>query len=179
MEIIGQKQKISMPEYTEYLKDHGYSREQLTIDENSEIVNINSLEKGSVGTVIDIRCPCGHKIILAGRAQLPDKIHVLALRLADRDNVEIAPDTRIRIFKERPSSAITVIETMFYKDLTMTEYLKIPPNKTKPYDKFYRFNDSIEINGEDHLRIYVINPYITIDTKNIKLHLDIDFWEEE
>lgn len=79
--------------------------------------------------------------------------------------------------KERVSQEITLVGTMFYKDLTITEYQKTPPNKTKPYEKFYRFNDGIEINGEEHLRIYAINPDIVIDAKNVKLSLDIDFWE--
>lgn len=181
MNIMNQKQKISMPEYSEYvqyLRDQGYSREQLNIDENSEIVSIRSLAKGSIGTVIDIRCPCGHKMIITGRTQLPEG-HALALRFADIDNIEIAPDTRIKILKEKISQEITIVESMFYKDITTTEYLKTPPNKTKPYEKFYRFNRGIEINGEEHLKIDVINPDIVIDAKNVKLSLDIDFWEEE
>lgn len=179
MKIIGQKQKKSMSEYVQYLRDQGYSRDQLTIDENSEIVSINSLEKGSVGTVICVRCPCGYKMIIVGRAQLSDKVHALALRLADRDNIEIVPDTRIRILKEKVSSAITIVETVFYKDLTMTEYLKTPPNKIKPYENFYRFGDSIELNGNEHLNIYVVNPDMAIDAKNTKLKLNFDLWEEE
>jgi hypothetical protein len=179
MEIIGQKQKVSISDYIEYLRGKGYSRERLTIDENSEIVSINSLEKGAIGAVVNIRCPCQHKIVIAGRTQLPDKAHALASRLADIDNIEIAPDTRIRILKEKVSRSITVIGTVFYKDLTMTEYLKIPPNETKLYEKFYRFNDNIELNGNEYLKIYVINPDISIDAKSVKLSLDIDFWEEE
>lgn len=182
MKIIDQKQKISMVDYTEYVQyliDQGYSREQLNIDENSEIVSTKSLAKDAIGTVVDIRCPCRYKMIIAGRSQLSDKAHALALRLADRDNIEIAPDTRIRILKERISQEITIVGTMLYKDLTITEYLKIPPDKIKPYEKFYRFDRGIEINSEEHLRIDVINPNIVIDARNIKLSLDIDFWEEE
>jgi len=184
MEIIGNRQ-IPTYEYAQYLIDQGYIREQLTIDENSEIVSISSLEKGSVGNVIAIRCPCGYKIIIIGRTQLQDKVHAIALRLANRDNIEVAPDTRIRILKEKVSHTITVIDTMFYKDLTMTKYLKILPDKTKLHEKcdiakaVYRFNDSIEINGGEYLMIKVINPDITIDAKNVKLYLDIDLWEEE
>lgn len=178
-------QKTSIIDYVQYLIDQGYTRDQLTIDENSEIVSINSIEKGSVGTAIDIRCPCRYKMIITGRAHLPYKTYVLALRLANRDNIEVAPDARIRILKKRTSEAITVIDTMFYKDLTTTKYLKIHPNKTELHEKcdiakaVYKFNDSIEINGEEHLTIDVINPDITIDAKNIKLYLDIDLLEEE
>ncbi len=183
MKIIDKKQEISMSDYAKYvqyvqcLRDQEYIIEQLNIDENSEIVDIRSPEKGYTGTVIDIRCPSIYKMVIAGRTQLSDKAHALALRLADRDNIEIAPDTRIRILKEKVSTAVTVVETMFYKDLTMTEYLKVPPNGAKPYEKFYRFNGGIEINGGQHLKIDIINPDIVIDTKNVKLSLDIDLWE--
>jgi hypothetical protein len=186
MKIID-KQKMPIPEYEQYLIDHGYSREQLTIDENSEIVSVSSLEKGSAGTIVSIRCPSGYKIIIIGRS-LKDKAHTIALRLANDNEIggdEVAPDTRIRILKYKVSDARTVIDTMFYKDLTKTEYLKIIPNKTKINEKcditaksVYRFNDSIEINGNERLEIEAINPDIAIDAKNVMLELDIDLLEE-
>lgn len=179
MEIIGQKQKMSISDYTEYLIDQGYSRTQLHIDENSEIVCINSLEKGSIGTVIDIRCPSRYKIIMVDKKQSLDNDHTLSTIFADNNGEEISPDTRIRILKYKTSEAMTIIDTMFYKDITRTEYLKIPPNKTKSHDKFYRFNDSIELNGEEHLKIEVVNPDRNINAINVKLKLDFDLWEEE
>lgn len=182
--------KISTVDYIEYIKyliDQGYSREQLTIDETSEIVDTRSLAKGVTGTVIDIRCPCRYKMIIAGREQLSEDAHALVIRLADEDNVEIAPDIRIKILKEKVSNAIKTVGTMFYKDLTITEYLKTTNTdvsvdttlKSKSYHKFYRFNEGIEINGEEHLKIDVINPNIGIDSAHVKLGLDIDLWEEE
>lgn len=182
MKVIGQKQKISMPDYSEYIKyltSLGYNREQLNIDESSEIVSIKSLAEGTIGNIIDIRCPSRYKIIIAGRSQLPEEAHPLAIRFADRENVEISPDTRIRILKEKVSNTITVVGTMFYKDLTATQYLKTPPDSIKPYENFYRFNENIEINGEEHLKIDVLNPDIGIDAKNVKLSLDMDLWEGE
>jgi hypothetical protein len=192
---------INYTEYIKYLTSLGYNREQLNIDESSEIVSIKSLAKGTTGNIIDIRCPSRYKIIIAGRNQLPEEAHPpdlfsakakslnqlelistdhkLAIRFADRENVEIYPDTRIRILKEKVSNAITVVGTMFYKDLTATQYLKTPPNDTKPYENFYRFNENIEINGEEHLKIDVVNPDIGIDAKNVKLSLDMDLWEGE
>ena len=182
--IDNQKKKMSTVDYNEYIKyliDQGYSREQLNIDETSEIVNTRSLAKGTVGTVIDIRCPCRYKIIIAGRAQLSEDAHTLVVRLTDKDDIEIVPDTRIRIIKEKVSNAITLVGTMFYKDLTVTEYLKTNgsngSDKSKSYDKFYRFNEGIEINGEEHLKIDVINPDLSIDSAHIKLGLDIDLLE--
>lgn len=170
---------INYTEYIKYLTNLGYNREHLNIDESSEIVSIKSLAKGTTGNIIDIRCPSRYKIIIAGRGQLPEEEHFLAIKFVDRENVEISPDTRIRILKEKLSNAITVVGTMFYKDLTTTQYLKNPPDDIKPYENFYRFNENIEINGEEHLKIDVVNPDIGIDAKNVKLSLDIDLWEEE
>ncbi len=171
---------INYKEYIEYLKNQGYTRDQLNIDENSEIVIAKSLSKGSIGTVIDIRCPCRHKILIAGRETQKDfQAHALSVRFADKENIEISPYSRIRILKEKLSYTITVISTMLYKDLTRTRYLKIPPDDIKPYEEFYKFDENLELNGEEHLKIDIINPDIDIDVKNVKLLLDMDLMEEE
>lgn len=166
-------------EYAKYLRDLGYNREPINIDENSEIVTIKELAKNSIGTVIDIRCPYRYKLLLAKRSQLLDNEYALVLRMANKDNIEMSPDIRIRILKEKISGEITNIDTIFYKDLTITEYLKTPPDTIKSYDKFYRFNTNIELNREEHLTIGAMYPDINIDVKNVKLSLDIDLWEEE
>ena len=67
---------------------------------------------------------------------------------------------------------------MLYKDVTKTEYSKTPPNRIKPDSKLYRFDNSIQMGGEDNLKIEVIQPDIDIDSSSIKLYLDIDLWEE-
>lgn len=166
-------------EYLQYLKNDGYNNEEINIDENSEVVTTRSLSKGTIGTVIDIRCPCRYKIIIAGREQFPEHTHTLAARLADRDNVEIAPDTRIKITKEKVSQAIIMVGYFFYKDISITEFLKDPPNETKKHDKFFRFNNSVELNGNEHLQICVINSDINIDASHINLSLDIGLLEQE
>jgi len=166
-------------EYTQYLKNKGYNNEEINIDEHSKIVTTRSLAKNTMGTVIDIRCPCGYKISIAGREQSPENAHTLAVMLADMENIEIAPDTRIRIVKEKTSESITVIGYFFYKDISVVEFLKDPPNKTKEHDKFFRFNNLIEMNGEEHLQIIAAYPDIDIDATHINLSLDIDLWEQE
>ena len=178
-------------EYVRFLESKGYRREQLHIDETSEIVTTQSLAEGCVGTVTSIRCPSRYKISILGRnqlnqlPQLPGDIspgstilHMLSLRLADLNGCEISPYCRIRIVKETPSLAIVLCETMLYKDITKTEYSKIPPNRMKCDENLYRFNDHIQLNGEDRLKIDVVQPDIGIDSSNIKLYLDIDLWEE-
>ena len=184
--IDTQKGKLSgvYTDYIKYLLNKGYIREQINLDETSEIVTTYSLAKGAIGPVLDIRCPSRYKIIIVGKNQLPEdtdtnSAHALRVRFADSNNDEVAPDTRIKIMKERISEAITAVGAMLYKDITITDYQKEPPNKMKSDDKWYKFDQGIEINGEEHLRIYAINPDICIDAKNVKLGLDIDLWEEE
>lgn len=167
-----------------YFKDKGYTLEQLCLDETSEIVSIFSLANGTTGPIVDIRCPSRYKIFILGRNQLPENTDIntaypLKVRFADSNKYEIAPDTRTRIRRIKPSGAITMVANMFYKDITITDYQKELPHKTKSDDKSYRFNQSIFVNGDEHLQIDVINPDINIDTKNVGLSLDIDLWEEE
>ena len=184
----GQNNKMSnavmLPDIRKNFRNKGYTLEQLCVDETSEIVTTFSLAKGAIGTVVDIRCPARYKIFIIGRNQLPEGsdtniAHTVKVRFADSNNNEIAPDTRIRISKAKPSEAIINVANILYKDITITDYQKELPHKMKSDDKWYRFNQSVLVNGSEHLRIEVINPNITVDSKNVKLSLDIDFWEEE
>jgi len=172
-------------EYVRFLESKGYTREQLYIDETSEIVTTRSLAKECVGTVVNIRCPSRYKIFILGRNQLSGDtsqgatvLHALSLRLSGLNGDEISPDSRIRIIKEKPSLSQILCAHMLYKDVTKTEYSKIPPNRIKPDSKLYRFDNSIQMGGEDNLKIEVIQPDIDIDSSSIKLYLDIDLWEE-
>lgn len=183
-----EKEKRSIDNYTEYISylyDRRYNREQITLDENSEIVERRSLAKSSTGTVLDIRCPSRYKIIILGRDQLTyldkkiDHTHSLAVRIANSEDLEISPDTRIGILKTRPSGSISTITYVLYKHITITEYLKIPPNETKREEKWYKFDQGIEINGDEHLIIEIINSDINIDASHTRLYLDIDLWEGE
>lgn len=169
----------------------GYTREQINLDETSEIVTTRSLAKGVSGYVVDIRCPARYKIIIVGKNQLQERqegidsendsenAHSLVVRFANSNNDEVAPDTRIRTTKEKVSGDMTTIGVMLYEDITVTDYQKDNQEKMKSPDKWYKFDQGIKLNGEEHLRIYVINPDIDIDAKNVKLGLDIDLWEGE
>ncbi len=174
---------IKYDDIKKYFKD-SHTLEQLCIDEMSDIVTTSSLAKGTIGCVLDIRCPARYKIFILGKNQLPEgaeikAAHPLNVRFADSNNDEISPVTRIRIKKVKPSGGILLTANMLYKDITITDYQKEPPHKIKSDDKWYRFDQSILVNGAEHLDIEVINPDKNIDAKNVKLSLDIDFWEEE
>jgi hypothetical protein len=178
-------EKMDSTEYIKFMESKGYTRERMHIDETSEIVTVRDLGKDCVGKVIDIRCPSRYKIFILGRNQLPKNtssdiadLHALALKLSDLNGSEISPYSRVKIIKEKPSLDMMMCATMLYKDVTRTEYLKISPNGTKPDNKLYRFNNSIQMNGEDRLSIEVIQPNFDINHSNTKLYLDIDLWEE-
>ena len=175
---------VMLSDIRKHFTSKGYTLEQLCVDETSETVTTFNLVKGAIGTVADIRCPARYKIFIPGRNQLPEgsdtnTANTIKVRFADSDNNEIAPDTRIRISIAKPSEAIIMVANMLYKDITITDYQKKLPHKMKSYDKWYRFNQSVLVNGSGHLRIEVINPNINIDAKNVKLSLDIDFLEGE
>lgn len=183
---IDNKQEISNIKYTDiqrHFKDKCYTLEQLCIDEISEIVTTFSLAKGTIGTVVDIRCPSIYKIFIVGKNQLEDAdintAHALRVIFSDSNDDEIAPDTRIRIKRVKPSEAIIMTANMFYKDITVTDYQKEPPHKIKSDDKWYRFDQSVLVNGDERLKIDVVNPDKNIDAKNVKLYLDMDLWEGE
>jgi hypothetical protein len=175
-------------EYIRFMEGKGYKMERLHIDEKSEIVTLYDLKKDFSGKVVNIRCPSRYKIFILGRNQLKQSpkdpfsdatvLHTLALRLTDLNGNEISPDSRIKITKEKPSFDTTMCATMLYKDVTKTEYSKILPNRIKSDDKLYRFNNGIQMNGEDHLSIYVSQSNLDISHSNTKLDLDIDLWEE-
>lgn len=171
--------------YIEYMRNRGYGREQICIDETyTDIITTKSLAKGCTGTVIDIRCPSRYKMAVIGSSQLSeeddeDNVSSLMIRLANTTGIEIDPDVRIKIIKEKVSQAVNLVDTMFYKDISSKEYIKTPKINTKPFSIQYKFSRGIEINGDEHLKIDVITPNIDIDCNNVKLFLSIDLWEQE
>lgn len=173
--------------YLEYLRDRGYSREQICIDETyTDIVTTRNIAKCSIGTVVDIRCPSRYKMVIVGSSQLPKEYNIetagsLMVRFANSENVEIDPDIRIKILKEKISQAIVLVDTMFYKDISATDYMKISSNETASIEgkKRYIFGKGVELNGDEHMKINVVNPNIDIDCNNVRLSLDIDLLEYE
>lgn len=187
--IIG----VDYRKYIEYLRNKGYNREHMHIDETyTDIVTMSNIAKGAIGTAINIRCPPSYKIVIIGSSQLQqdaacaDMACFLMVRLANSDGIEIAPDIRMRIIKEKTSQTITSIDTMFYKDISATAYTKTSAttakcclNGTKPLDEQYLFDKGIEINGGEHLKIEAMLPNVGIDAINTRFSLGIDMWEQE
>lgn len=181
---------VAKPDYTsyvEYLESRGWRREQLTLDElNTNLVTLFSLGVAATGVVIDVRAPAGQKISIMGTQQIPRgadarSAHALRIRLAGTTDVEISLITKVRITKEKTSEAVVQLARVFYADVNLTKNAPVGGQVTtfKTDLEWYRFKQGVELNGEQHMRIYAIAPDITIDSGHIKFALDLDLWTRE
>lgn len=180
----------TMPDYTgyvDYLQARGWVREQLSLDElNTNLVTLFGLGVGATGVVIDVRAPAGQKISIMGTQQIPRgadarTAHALRIRLAGTGDVEINPYVKVRITKEKTSEAITQLARVFYADVNLTKQLGTTAGLAlqKTDLEWYRFKQGVELNGEQHLRIYTISPDVAVDSAHIKFALDLDLWTRE
>lgn len=175
-------------EYITYLEHMGLRRNQITLDERntriSTINNINNINRNSNVEVIDIRCPAGQRISIMGVQQIAQgadtrTAHALRAKFADEEGREIPYDTHISIRKERVTEDIVQLARSFYSDISPTLRptlgpIDIPSYKTD--DQWYRFRQGVELNGEDHLKLYVENCESNISARHCKFALDCDIW---
>ena len=184
--------------YVNYLEARGWSREQLSLDEiNTNLVTINGVTANATSTaIVDILTPSGQKISIMGVQQIPRGAdartgHSLRVRFSDSSDNEIHPDTKIRITKEKPSEAVVQLGRVFYADISLTKTPGTPVAVTvtrKTHEEWYRFVQGIELNGNEHFRIYPLNTKGTIaaastpaalPTTSTLFSLDMDLWTQE
>lgn len=173
--------------YVDYLQSRGWTREQITLDElNTNLVTLFGLAAGATGTVIDIRAPAGQKISIMGTQQVvrgadARTAHALRIRLANTADVEVPIFSKVRIIKEKTSEAIVQLARIFYADVNLTK--QVGASVTQKTDlEWYRFKQGVELNGEQHLKIILINTEllaIDVDPGHIKFALDLDLWTRE
>ncbi len=168
--------------YVDYLESMGWRRAQLTLDEdNTRIIERYDLQSGTTGEVFSVQCPVGQKMSIMGTMQTQDvyRAHVLRIRLADEDDVDIPFNTRVDIVKEKPSEEVLWIARAFYADFSMTKMSarlgQIPVYKADA--EMYRFRQGIELNGPECLKIRVRNCERNIASRNIRIAIDCDFWQ--
>lgn len=186
MQDVPVSEKPDYTAYVEYLESRGWRREQLTLDElNTNLVTLFGLTAGATGVVIDVRSPAGQKISIMGTQQIPRgadarSAHALRIRMGAGTlyTQELDVFTKIRITKEKTSEAITQLARVFYADVNLTKDTGATPT-LKTDLEWYRFKQGVELNGEQHLRIYVINPDVAIDADHIQFALDLDLWTRE
>lgn len=182
--------------YVDYLEARGWRREQLTLDElNTNLVTLFGVAAGATGVAIDVRAPAGQKISIMGTQQIPRgadarSAHALRIRFADTGDQEIGLNTKIRITKEKTSEAVVQLARVFYADVNLTKNAGGITNTNVTYKtdlEWYRFKQGVELNGEQRLKVYVINTSgsvtgptnIAIDANHTKFALDLDLWTRE
>ena len=178
------------PDYTsycDYLESRGWGREQIVLDElNTNLVTLFGLSSGATGTVIDIRAPAGQKISMMGIQQIPRgadarSAHAFRIRFADTGDAEVPVYSKVRVTKEKTSEAIIQLVRCFYADMNLTK--SVGANTTQKTDpEWYRWTQGIELNGEQHLKIILINtelPPTSVDAAHIKFGLGCDLWTRE
>lgn len=176
--------------YVDYLETRGWRREQITLDElNTNLVTLFNLAAGATGVVLDIRSPAGQKITIMGTQQVTRgadarTAHALRIRLAGTHDVEIPAMTKVRITKEKTSEAVVQLARIFYADVNLTKQLATATvGATQKTDlEWYRHKQGVELNGEQHYRVYVINTEpgnFPITAAQIKFALDMDLWTRE
>lgn len=172
--------------YVDYLEARGWRREQLTLDElNTNLVTLTDVMANTTGVAIDIKCPAGQKVSVMGTQQVPRgadarTAHSLRIRFADSADTEISLTTKIRLTKEKTSEAVVQLARVFYADVNLTKNTGAMTATTYKTDlEWYRFKQGVELNGEQHLRVYAVAPNIVVDNDHTKFALDLDLWTRE
>lgn len=162
-------------EYVDYLCELGWHRDLIVLDElNTNITSVNSIQKGNTGCIVDIICPNNRKMTIMGRQQTPrssnfiDLAYSLGLYITDENGEEIPDDTKVRITKERSSECVVQLSRVFYSDVKM-----------KNRETTYTFVQGVELNGDDRLRVFLVNSERNIPSENIKFKMEIDIWARE
>lgn len=176
---------IGYAAFVDYMESNGWFRSQLTIDEyNTNLVATHSIERGTTGTAIEIRCPAGSNITMMGINQIPPgedlmSASTIALRFSDDSDIEISGDTGLIIDRIRLSQQPNVYIRGPYSLFSLTRQIgneKYGIRAYKSQDEWYRWLHGHHLMGEDTLRIHVVNSPIEIHRENIKICMDIDFW---
>jgi hypothetical protein len=168
-------------QYVEYMESLAWRRNQIVIEETStQFITLYNAEAHTNTKVIDIKCPPGMKLTIKGTNQIREgadtrTAHVLKTLITDSKGNEIPFNTKIRIIKEKPSEETIQINKGFYGDINLTrnnENQKLYKLDTE----WFRFQQGIELTGEQHLEIWSIDCERDIYANNTKIILECDLW---
>lgn len=149
------------------MKDRGWSREQISIDEtDTNFASVHTVNAGHTGRIISIICPAGKMITTIGTIQegTTGRASRIGLHITDKNGIEIPQFTRIRF--EKINFCLDTIPLLqpFY------EHLKVNN------ENFYRWDRGMVLHGHQCLRVSVISTETTITAGNIKMIMDYDVW---
>lgn len=159
-------------DYVEYLSGNGWNREFIALNEfNLSFVDIRSANKDNTGCFIDIICPSSHKMTTMGRKQVPGGhkafAYSLGLNITKENGKEIPDNTKIRITKMKSSDYVIQLARVSYCDIKMENR-----------DAKYKFDQGVEINGDVHIMLYVVNPECDISSAYVGFKMEMDFWND-
>lgn len=184
--------KTTYKSYIEFNESLGEKRENVNLDEKSEIVKISkpksktkikSLDKA---WLIDMKFPTGYTFSIAGKKQIENikefaTLFTFSIKICDCNNKELSPDSRLLIHKEKDineyETDVIRLESILYKDVSITKFCKESPDSIKTIDDIYKFRQGIEFNEDEHLRIYIVDPNIDID--NVEFNINLDKWKHD
>jgi hypothetical protein len=159
-------------DYVDHMSGRDWHRELIIIDQNNTNISTTlSIDKDTTGTIVDVRCPAGMKMSIMGTRQVPRGAdarvaYSLGLYITDENGEEILDDTKIRITKIKPSEAVIQLARVFYQDVKMTQ----------DGETSYRFIQGIEINGQEHIVVHMINSPKDIPAENVTFKMEADLW---
>lgn len=170
--------------FIDMMEQRGWRRESLSIDENN--TNLTNVGTCSTDNIIDVRCPAGRSITTMGIEQVPYGIdpataHRVILDIRDVDRVEIPGYTKIRITKIKPSEAVVQLARDFYSTFSpertiTTEIGTVRVSKAD--NELFRWRRGVMLNGEELLRMHIINSEVKIPSSNVKFIIDMDLWKK-
>jgi len=182
----GQQGNIaSYAEFVHYMESSGWAREQLTVSElSTSLVSTHSVERDNSGSVIEIRCPAGRIITIMGTNQVPHgadgmSANTFAMRITDKDDVEISGNTHIRIEKISSYGTIRPLEQGLYASFSLTRQIGNDTCGIRSYktdNEWYRWRHGIHLMGCEVLRISILNSAVDINWKNVRMSMGMDLW---
>ena len=190
-ESIMENNRPSYKNYIDYNKSLEYKRDNINLDEKSDIVRIlkpkNDPESKSLTDklLIDITFPIGYLFSIAGREQIQNieefnKQFTFSIKVCDNCKKELNPESRLIIHKEKDineyETDVVRLESPFYKDVSITKFCKELPNSIKTIDELYKFYQGVEFKEDEHLRIYTIDTDIDISPENVEFNINLDKW---
>ena len=168
--------------FIDMMEQRGWGHESLSIDENN--TNLINVGAGSTDNIIDVRCPAGRSITTMGIEQVPYGIdpataHRVILDIRDVDGVEIPGYTKIRITKIKPSEAVVQLVRDFYSTFSLNRAITTETGTirvSKVDNELFRWRRGVMLNGEELLRIHIVNSEVKIPNNNVKFIIDMDLW---
>lgn len=183
------KEYADYSQFVNMMTQAGWIRKQKSIDELTTAVvqTFNTVAGGTAAQrVIDITCPAGYIMTTKGVEQIPagadrGSAHAMTLRLAGTDHVELDQDTKVKMEIIAPFEDTKLITRDFYSMYALTKQIASPTASTlrKGDNEVYRWRRGFALYTTEIFRISVINPDIPIDSANVKLQMDVDFWYKQ